>query len=95
MARRMAADGLELFRAVVTETRTRDGEEPTTSTSYFGPFNKVGTAKAQVTMEKRVAEYATANSRRLAAHLSEWKPTVVVVTGRVEKAAVTWEAVDV
>ena len=103
MARHIAADGLELFRAVVVTTSTREGEEPTTRTSYFGPYNKVGTARAQVTAEKRSAEYLNANSR---AHerrresspnpalWSNWKPTFREVTGHVEKANVTWEQIQ-
>lgn len=95
MARHIAADGLELFRAVVTETSHRPGADPEdrTYTSYFGPYNKVGTAKAQVTAEKRSAEFTNANNRHYAQYAGK-EPTVVTVEGYVEKANVTWEPVE-
>lgn len=91
MARHIAADGLELFRAVVTTTRTREGEEPTVYTSYFGPYNKVGTAKAQVTSEQRSAAFSNRHNVLMQRRRdASWKPTVTTVTGHVEKANVTW-----
>ena len=103
MARHIAADGLELFRTVVVTTDVREGEEPRTTTSYYGPYNKVGTARAQLTAEQRAAERVTAHSRAVARPRAEspapdlygsWRPTVRTVTGHVERANVTWEAVE-
>ncbi len=92
MARHIAADGLELFRAVVTETRTREGEEPKSFTAFYGPYNNIGTAKSMVTREQREASY-TNNRNAAYARRTGTAATVVTVSGRVEKANVSWEPV--
>lgn len=94
MARHIAAEGLELFRAVVTSTVTteRDGNlTVSTYTSYFGPYNNIGTAKAQVTREGRYDLTLEESKRRYpmaAQHRA--KQTV----GFVEQAEVTWRSAD-
>ncbi len=93
MARHMAADDQEMFRAVVEvtyrdtapegpEDRSGTPVEPRAFTNVLGPYRTKGAAKAAIKRADREAQWYKR-------YYDE-----ATVTGRIEKATTVWEPVD-
>ena len=82
MARLMAADDSEVFRAVITIVRTGDrwinGRLETTEIA--GPFRMRAGALNAISRAER--------------NHTGWSGETVTVRGRVERSSITWEAVE-
>jgi len=94
MARFMAADDAELFRAVVTTTRTgerwKDGKS--VITQVVGPYRTRAAALQAISREERAAESSN-HTEAWYARTRQRVPEVTTVEGYVERATVTWERV--
>ncbi|MBP2323320.1 hypothetical protein JOF56_003705 [Kibdelosporangium banguiense] len=95
MPRRIATDGKQLYRAVITTTVTRQGEDPRSRTEVYGPYNRTNEAAALITREKNDAERENfrfgPDGMVTHKHGSPW--TERAEEGHVEKATVNWERV--
>ena len=82
----MGEDDTEVFRAVITVVRIgeRWTNGMTSRTEVAGPYCTAGAAKGAI---KRAERENTASYRTLS-------PETVTVTGHVEKASITWEAIE-
>lgn len=95
MARDIARDGKDLYRAVITTTTTREGQEPFVDTYTRGPYNLASTAQALITREKKDAERLTRRfGRDSANHADGLSWTEKTATGYVEKAETVWRRVS-
>lgn len=86
MARQMADDGQELFRAVVVYTYDyADGRPSHTSVSHFGPHTARNASGGMITREKRREDHWN--------RFADRRGYTVTVTGHVERAATVWTPV--
>jgi hypothetical protein len=87
---RTHAEAPELFRGAVTTTIEREGQEPSVSTYYYGPFVGRRQASAAVTREMQ------ANARQDAYYERIGRPrsAKVTVEGHVERTVAAWDQVD-
>lgn len=90
MARYLDPEARSMFRAVITTTTEKEGQEPSVYTAYFGPYSHKSTAKAQITAEERAAARRVSNNARFYIVKGESAPTITV-TGRIERSPVAWE----
>ncbi|WP_394620975.1 hypothetical protein JNUCC0626_18330 [Lentzea sp. JNUCC 0626] len=93
MARVLTASNNEIFRAVVVETITREGEEPRSFTSYYGPFVDRGPASSAITRAKTSAAWDNDRQVYIASVRADHKPSTRTVEGHVESLSGAWERV--
>ncbi|MDT8915789.1 hypothetical protein [Amycolatopsis sp. PS_44_ISF1] len=85
---RTHAEAPELFRGAVTTTIEREGQEPSVSTYYYGPFIDRRQASAAVTRAKRRNDHNRAYAERCGRTHGK------TVDGHVESTVAAWEQVS-
>lgn len=87
MARQMASDDAQMFRAVIVTTVTHpDGREPRVFTEHYGPYRTKGAASSAITYQKKHEAWYIRYNRAAG--------TTREVSGYVERAETVWRRVD-
>lgn len=89
----------ESFRIVATTVRTYSDGRTTSSTTHYGPYTKVGTARSVLTRERTSAAYWQKHmddmrTRFLASDDNRDRQVGIRIDGRIERSSIKWEAVE-